>query len=49
MLAQTATGVAEALERPGGTAAFEAKLDGARVQVDRDEDPVRVLTRTLDG
>ncbi|MDT5237182.1 MAG: ligase 1, partial [Mycobacterium sp.] len=28
MLAQTATGVGEALERLGGTAVFEAKLDG---------------------
>ncbi len=35
MLAQTATGVGEALERLGGTAVFEAKLDGARVQIHR--------------
>ena len=33
MLAQTATGVADALERLGGTVVFEAKLDGARVQI----------------
>ncbi len=35
MLAQTATGVDDALERLGGEAVFEAKLDGARVQIHR--------------
>jgi DNA ligase-1 len=48
MLAQTATGVAEALERHGGTAIFEAKLDGARVQIHRAGDEVTVYTRSLD-
>ena len=48
MLAQTATGVAEALERLGGTAIFEAKLDGARVQIHRAGDQVSVYTRSLD-
>ncbi|WP_375492017.1 ATP-dependent DNA ligase [uncultured Jatrophihabitans sp.] len=48
MLAQTASDVGEALERLGGTAVFEAKLDGARVQVHRDGDTVRVYTRSLD-
>ncbi len=48
MLAQTATGVAEALERLGGTAVFEAKLDGARVQIHRAGDTVSVYTRSLD-
>jgi len=48
MLAQTATGVAEALERIGGTAVFEAKLDGARVQIHRAGDDVRIYTRSLD-
>lgn len=48
MLAQTATGVAEALERLGGTAVFEAKLDGARVQIHRSGDDVAVYTRSLD-
>jgi DNA ligase-1 len=48
MLAQTATGVAEALERHGGTAIFEAKLDGARVQIHRAGDQVTVYTRSLD-
>ena len=48
MLAQTATGVAEALERLGGTALFEAKLDGARVQIHRADDAVSIYTRSLD-
>ncbi len=48
MLAQTATGVADALERLGGTALFEAKLDGARVQIHRRGDVVSVFTRSLD-
>ncbi|MCV7401529.1 ATP-dependent DNA ligase [Mycobacterium fragae] len=48
MLAQTATGVTEALEKLGGTAVFEAKLDGARVQVHRAGDQVTVYTRSLD-
>jgi DNA ligase-1 len=46
MLAQTAESVAEALERLG-TAAFEFKLDGARVQVHKREEDVRVFTRRL--
>jgi DNA ligase-1 len=48
MLAQTATDVADALERLGGTAIFEAKLDGARVQIHRDGDNVALYTRSLD-
>ena len=48
MLAQTATGVAEALERLGGEAVFEAKLDGARVQIHRSGDDVSIYTRSLD-
>jgi DNA ligase-1 len=48
MLAQTATGVSEALERLGGTAVFEAKLDGARVQIHRSGDAVSIYTRSLD-
>ncbi len=48
MLAQTAAGVTEALEKLGGTAIFEAKLDGARVQVHRRGDQVTVYTRSLD-
>jgi DNA ligase 1 len=48
MLAQTAASVTDALEKLGGTAAFEAKLDGARVQVHRAGDQVTVYTRSLD-
>ncbi|WP_102145149.1 ATP-dependent DNA ligase [Mycobacterium hubeiense] len=48
MLAQTATGVADALERLGGTGIFEAKLDGARVQIHRSGDDVSIYTRSLD-
>lgn len=48
MLAQTATGVADALQRLGGTAVFEAKLDGARVQIHRSGGEVKVYTRSLD-
>lgn len=48
MLAQTATGVADALERLGGTAMLEAKLDGARVQIHRKGSEVSVYTRSLD-
>ena len=47
MLASTASSVAEALEAAGGTAAVEHKLDGARVQVHRVGDEVRVFTRNL--
>ncbi len=46
MLAQTATDVGEALEKLG-EAGFEYKLDGARVQVHRSGDEVRVFTRGL--
>lgn len=48
MLAQTATSVADAIERHGGNAIFEAKLDGARVQIHRAGDEVTVYTRSLD-
>jgi DNA ligase-1 len=48
MLAQTATGVADALQKLGGHALFEAKLDGARVQIHRSGNAVSVYTRSLD-
>jgi DNA ligase 1 len=44
MLAQPADSVADAL-RSFGTAAFEWKVDGARVQVHKADDDVRVFTR----
>jgi len=46
MLAQPSSGVEDALGRLG-EAAFEYKLDGARVQVHRADDEVRVFTRGL--
>lgn len=46
MLASPADGPEEALERLG-EAAFEYKLDGARLQVHRSGDEVRVFTRQL--
>ena len=48
MLAQTAASVGDALERLGGGAVFEAKLDGARVQIHRAGDDVSIYTRSLD-
>lgn len=48
MLAQTATSVEDALDTLGGTALFESKLDGARVQVHRAGDTVSIYTRSLD-
>lgn len=46
MLAQTAGDAEEALAQLG-EAAFEHKLDGARVQIHKDGDEVRVFTRGL--
>src|SRR5688572_7392703 len=46
MLAQSATDVADALARLG-TAAFEYKLDGARIQVHKSNDEVRIYSRRL--
>jgi DNA ligase-1 len=46
MLADTADGAADAITRLG-SAAIEHKLDGARVQVHRVGDDVRVFTRSL--
>jgi DNA ligase-1 len=47
MLAQTADDLSEAFERYGGRLALEYKLDGARVQIHRQEDEVRVYSRNL--
>jgi DNA ligase-1 len=46
MLAQTASDAADAIAQLGETA-FEWKLDGARIQVHRDGDQVRIYTRAL--
>jgi len=46
MLAQTGEDVEDAIERLG-EAAFEYKLDGARVQIHRQGEDVRIYSRTL--
>jgi DNA ligase 1 len=48
MLAQSAVDVDDALNRLGGSAFVEWKLDGVRVQVHRSGDRVAVFSRTLD-
>jgi DNA ligase-1 len=47
MLAQTAADPTEALGALGGEAAFEWKMDGARIQVHKSGDTVRIYTRNL--
>ncbi|HEY8537799.1 MAG TPA: ATP-dependent DNA ligase [Steroidobacteraceae bacterium] len=47
MLAQTAVDVEEALETITGDVAFEWKLDGARIQLHKQGNDVRVFTRNL--
>ena len=47
MLAQTAADVAEALVQIRGGAAFEWKMDGARIQVHKLGKEVRIYTRSL--
>lgn len=48
MLAQAATSVDDALDRLAGPVAFEAKLDGARIQIHKRGDEVHLYTRSLD-
>jgi DNA ligase-1 len=47
MLAQTAADPADALRQLGGEAAFEWKMDGARIQAHKSGDTVLVYTRNL--
>ncbi|HVV97363.1 MAG TPA: ATP-dependent DNA ligase [Rhodanobacteraceae bacterium] len=47
MLAQTASDPADALRELGGEAAFEWKMDGARIQLHKSGEAVRVYTRNL--
>ena len=47
MLAQTASDVVEALKEHGGESAFEYKLDGARIQIHKRDDDVRIFSRRL--
>jgi DNA ligase-1 len=46
MLAQPADDIDDALSKISGMAAIEWKLDGARVQVHKDRDEVRIYSRT---
>jgi DNA ligase-1 len=46
MLAQTAADVVEALAQLGGEVAFEWKMDGARIQLHKVGDSVRIYTRS---
>jgi len=47
MLAQMSDGVAEALKEHNGKTAFEYKLDGARVQIHKRGNDVRIFSRRL--
>jgi DNA ligase-1 len=47
MLAQMANDVAEALSLHGGRTAFEFKYDGARVQIHKSGDEVKIFSRRL--
>lgn len=47
MLAQTAGSLAEAFERHGDNLALEYKLDGARIQIHRQGQEVRIYSRNL--
>ena len=47
MLAQTAKNVQEALDELGGEAAFEYKLDGARIQIHKSGAAIRIFSRRL--
>jgi len=47
MLAETVETPGEALREHGGTSFFEYKYDGARVQIHKERDKIRVYTRRL--
>ncbi|KON30271.1 hypothetical protein AC482_04335 [miscellaneous Crenarchaeota group-15 archaeon DG-45] len=47
MMATMSYNIAEALEEHGGRAAFEYKFDGARIQIHRRDDRIRVYSRRL--
>ncbi|MBS7633072.1 ATP-dependent DNA ligase [Candidatus Bathyarchaeota archaeon] len=47
MLAQMANDVAEALREHGGVSAFEYKYDGARVQIHKHKDEIKIFSRRL--
>jgi DNA ligase-1 len=48
MLAQRAESLDEIMERMGGKAAFEIKLDGIRIQAHKDGDKVTLFTRRME-
>ncbi|MCW2530144.1 MAG: ligase ATP-dependent Dnl1 [Pseudonocardiales bacterium] len=48
MLASSAADVAAAMDKIGGLASIDTKLDGIRVQAHKDGDAVRLFTRSLD-
>ncbi len=48
MLAQSVTGVDEALEVMGGSAAFETKYDGARIQVHKVGRDIKLFSRKME-
>ncbi len=48
MLAQRAEDIDEILERMGGKAGFEIKLDGIRVQVHKDGENIQLFTRRME-
>lgn len=47
MMAQMAKDVNEAIKEAGGALAFEYKLDGARIQIHKSGDEVRIFSRRL--
>jgi DNA ligase-1 len=47
MLAQVADSVDDALKEHGGRTAFEFKYDGARVQIHKSQDGIRIFSRRL--
>ncbi len=47
MMAQMASSVAQALKEHGGKSAFEYKFDGARIQIHKAGDRVRIFSRRL--
>ena len=47
MLASMAQDVAEVIEAHGGESAFEFKLDGARIQIHRQGEEIRIFSRRL--
>ncbi|MGQ9515531.1 MAG: ATP-dependent DNA ligase, partial [Thermoproteota archaeon] len=47
MLADIGTSIEEALREHGGMSAFEVKLDGARIQIHKDGQEVRIFSRRL--